>query len=389
MSEMSIPSHEDEHLPAILGGRPMFPDGPPDWPGPMPEVAAAISEAWADGSWGRYDGPNVAHLESDLARRCCCRVLTCVSGTLAVQLALQAIGVASQDRVVLAAYDYEGNFLAVHALGAIPLLVDVTPDLSIHLGQLEEACRRRPRAIIVSHLHGSLQPMASIREIADRWSVAIVEDAAQATGATVQGRPAGGWGDVGVLSFGGSKLLSAGRGGALLTPRDDLEAKLRVLLRRGGQRWAALSELQAAALRPQLDRLSRRHCQRAAAVAALDSLLAGVPGVRRIRSPVEGSPAFYKVGFRIQPDEFGLQRDSFVRAMQAEGISIDAGFRALPIGRSPRRFEALGTWSEAEGMHRHLAVLHHPILLRGDEAAERIAHAWRRVYANRDRLGQM
>lgn len=381
-----LPESWVEAAPAILGGTPTFPDGPPDWPGAMPEVVSAVSQALADGSWGRYDGPHTQALETELARCNGCRVLTCASGTLAVQLALQAGGVQAGDRVALAAYDYEGNFLCIHALGAIPLLVDVVEDLSVNLNQLEDACRRRPKAVVVSHLHGSLQPMESIRDIADRWGVAVVEDAAQASGATVQGRPAGTWGDVGVLSFGGSKLLSAGRGGALLTRRDDMEAKLRVLLRRGVQRWAALSELQAAALRPQLERLPERHAQRAAAVARLDSEMAAIPGVERIQSTVAGSPAFYKVAFRVQPDLFGLDRDRLVAAMQAEGVALDAGFRALPVGRSHRRFEAVGGWGEAERLHHQLAVLHHPILLHGEGAARRIARAWQRVYANRDRL---
>lgn len=373
-------------MPAILGGAPIFPEGPPDWPGVMPDVSAAVAEALADGSWGRYDGPHTQALEADLTRWHACRVLTCASGTLAVQLALQAVGVQPGERVVLAAYDYEGNFLSVHALGAIPLLVDVAGDLSLDLNQLEEACRRRPKAMIVSHLHGSLQPMKSIRDIADRWGVAVVEDAAQAIGAIVQDRPAGTWGDVGVLSFGGSKLLTAGRGGALLTQRDELEARLRVLLRRGVQRWAALSELQAAALRPQLERLPARHAQRATAVACIDSGMDAVPGVRRIRSVVDGSPAFYKVAFCTDPAEFTLERDRLVEVMHAEGLALDAGFRALPVGRSPRRFETVGGWAEAERFHHCLTVLHHPILLRGEEAARRIAQAWQRVYANRDRL---
>ncbi|MCX7700900.1 MAG: aminotransferase class V-fold PLP-dependent enzyme [Gemmataceae bacterium] len=372
--------------PAILGGTPIFPEGPPDWPGVMPEVAAAVAEAMADGSWGRYDGPHTQALESDLADWHGCRVLTCASGTLAVQLALQSVGVQPGDRVVLAAYDYEGNFLSVHALGAIPVLVDVAGDLSLDLNPLEEACRRRPKAMVVSHLHGSLQPMKTIRNLADRWGVAVVEDAAQAVGAIVQDRPVGTWGDVGVLSFGGSKLLTAGRGGALLTRRDELEARLRVLLRRGVQRWAALSELQAAALRPQLKLLPDRHAQRAAAVACIDPGLDAVPGVRRIRSEVDGSPAFYKVAFRIDPAEFGLDRDRLVEVMRAEGLALDTGFRALPAGRSPRRYEIIGGWAEAERFHHRLTVLHHPVLIRGEEAARRIAQAWQRVYANRDRL---
>src|SRR4029077_5491179 len=113
-------------LPAILGGTPIRPQGPPDWPGHDLEVAAAVSAALADGSWGKYDGPHVAALEADLARyHSVSHALTCASGTLAVEIALRALQVGPGDEVILAAYDYEANFLCVHALGATPVLVDV------------------------------------------------------------------------------------------------------------------------------------------------------------------------------------------------------------------------------------------------------------------------
>lgn len=376
----------DSDRPAILGGRPVFPHGPPDWPGEMPEVTAALVEALRDGSWGRYEGPHVAALEDSLGQAHRCRVLTCSSGTLGVELALRALGVSATDRVVLAAYDYEGNFLAVHACQAQPVLVDVTAQITLDLNQLEATCRTRPKALIVSHLHGSLQPMREVREMSDRYGVAVIEDAAQAIGAVVQGQPAGTWGDIGVVSFGGSKLLSAGRGGALLTGRDDLYHQLRRLLRRGVQWWSALSELQAAALRPQWSRLPQRHAQRAAAVAWLDQALAPIPGLHRVRSDVPGSPAYYKVAYRVDASILGIPRDRWIAAMHAEGMAWDAAFRALHVGRSQRRFETMGLLSGAESLHQELTVLHHPVLLQPEETWSRIAEAVYRLYCNRDRL---
>ena len=119
------------------------------------------------------------------------------------------------DEVILAAYDYPGNFLSVHAVGARPVLVDVAPgDWNLCPEKVAEAVRPQTRAVIASHLHGGLVPMARLMELAAGHGLAVIEDAAQCPGALVQGRKAGTWGDVGVLSFGGSKLLSAGRGGA-------------------------------------------------------------------------------------------------------------------------------------------------------------------------------
>src|SRR5439155_12442157 len=102
------------------------------------------------------------------------------------------------------------------------------------------------------------------------------------------------WGDVGILSFGGSKLLSAGRGGALLTPHAEVHQRLRVLLHRGNN-VCPLSELQAAVLLPQLEKLDGRNTRRAQNVARLTALLADIPGLCPfINAPQTGQPAYYK-----------------------------------------------------------------------------------------------
>src|SRR5947209_3711110 len=115
-----------EDLPAILGGEPIRPEGPPDWPSGDASVRLALEAALRDGSWGKYAGGNVERLERRLAEWCGLpHVLTCASGTLAVEVALRAVPVGADDEVVLAAYDYPGNFLSVHAVGARPVLIDI------------------------------------------------------------------------------------------------------------------------------------------------------------------------------------------------------------------------------------------------------------------------
>src|SRR5204862_924383 len=135
------------------------------------------------------------------------------------------------------------------------VLVDVQPGTACLDGeQLADACHERTRAVIVSHLHGELAPMADIRAFADCSGLLLIEDACQAPGAMIEGRPAGTWGDVGVLSFGGSKLLSAGRGGALLTRSAEFIQRAKVYCEQGNHAFP-LSELQAAVLIPQLAKL--------------------------------------------------------------------------------------------------------------------------------------
>jgi dTDP-4-amino-4,6-dideoxygalactose transaminase len=377
-----------DDLPALLGGPPAYPPGPPPWPPADPAVLAALQAAHADGSWGRYYGDHVERLEERLAAlNDVPYAIACASGTLAVEAALRALSVGPGDEVILAAYDYESNFLTVHALGARPVLVDVAPgNWNLDPDRLAAAAGPQTKAVVASHLHGGLMSMREVMAVAAAHGLGVVEDAAQAAGATVQGRPAGAWGDAGVLSFGGSKLLSAGRGGAVLTPRADLHQRARLWLRRGVQPWAALSELQSIVLGPQLDRLAERHARRAAAVRQIAADLAAVPGLEPFVNTVDGSPAYYKVGFRYDAAAFGLPRERFTAAVRAEGVALDEGFRAAHVGRAPHRFRRGGDLAEAERAGAGCVVLHHPVLLGEPEDLAAVGRAVGKVYRHRGAL---
>ena len=380
---------DDNILPAILGGEPIRPQGPPEWPLADAAVLEAMRQAYEDGSWGRYHGGHVARLEQRLAdEHGVERVLTCGSGTFAVELALRALKIGQGDEVVMAAYDYGGNFLSVHAVGAHPVLVDVdTDNWNLAPEQLAAAFGPATRAVLVSHLHGGLVPMREIVELAGERDVAAIEDAAQAPGALVQGRLAGTWGDVGVLSFGGSKLLTAGRGGAILTRRADVAQRTRLWLQRGNH-VCPLSELQAAVLKPQLDRLAERNGQRLRAARLLTEHLRGVAGISpfRNRDEKDSQQVFYKLGLQFDAEAFGLSRARFVAAMRAEGIAVDEGFRALHVERSPNRWRGVGSLTEAERAHAGALVLHHPVLLGDDDDLMQVVRAVQKIHAHAERL---
>ncbi len=360
----------------------MRPDGPPDWPGPDPEVREAILRAWADGSWGKYQGGNCEALEQRLqGYHGVEHAILCGSGTYAIELALRALKVGPGDEVLLASYDYPGNFLCVHAVGAQPVLVDVAAHhWNLSLDVLDEAVGPATRAVIASHLHGGLVPMQALMAWAASRRLSVIEDAAQVPGAVVQGRRAGTWGDAGMLSFGGSKLLTAGRGGALLTAHADLAQRARTHRLRGNV-VCPLSELQAAVLLPQLNQLDARNEQRRLAVASLAEQLAGLPGVRLFTNSVEDSvAAYYKLGFQFDAMAFGLSRAILVKAMRAEGIALAEGFPAAHVGRSPRRFRRGGDLAEAERAHGGALVLHHPVLLGESEDVAQVVRAWWKVH---------
>ncbi len=375
----------DDSLPALLGGPPVRPQGPPDWPPPDDDVLRSLQDAYADGSWGKYAGAYVARLEERLAEyHGVGYALACGSGTFAVELALRALKVGPGDEVILSAYDYPGNFLDVHAVGATPVLVDLDPaSWQVSLDRLPEAVAPATKVVIASHLHGGMVPMARLMAFAEQRGLRVIEDAAQCPGAWVDGRRAGTWGDVSILSFGGSKLLTAGRGGAILTPHAEVHQRARLFQTRGNV-VCPLSELQAAALLPQIDKLDNRTLWRLANVARLSEGLRDVPGLRpfAIDRPDSIRPAYYKVGFQYDEAAFGLSRQRFVAALRAEGIAFDEGFRALHAGRSPSRFRRGGDLSEADLAHRGVVVLHHPVLLGTATDVSEVAAAVRKIYAS-------
>lgn len=364
--------------PAVCGGTPTFPHGPPPWPPADPDVREALVRCYADGSWGRYHGPSVTALEARLREFVGVdHVMVCSSGTVAVEVALRGLAVGPGDEVILAGYDYPGNFRAIEAVGARPVLVDVDPSgRCLDVDQAIAACGPQVKAVIATHLHGGLIDMPRLYSAMRERGVGVVEDACQVSGAGVAGRPAGAWGDVGTFSFGGSKLLTAGRGGAVVTPRGDVMQRMKIASERGNQTYP-LSELQAAVLLPQLEKLPELHRRRFAAAARFKSHLQSVDGLEFGSAAMEttSEPAYYKLGFLLDRSRLGdVTRESVVAAVRAEGIALDAGFRGF-VSRGSARCRRIGDLPHAARAAVDMVVLHHPILLEADDRIDRAAHA--------------
>ncbi|MBI3837690.1 MAG: aminotransferase class V-fold PLP-dependent enzyme [Planctomycetia bacterium] len=361
---------------------------PPVWPIPDEEVRLAIERAWADGSWGRYDGVHGQQLEQELARLHDAGFVTlCCSGTFAVELALRGLKIGSSDEVILAGYDFPGNFRAIEATGARPVLVDVQRDgWLLDIDQLPAALNGQTRAILISHLHGGIADMPRIMNFAHKHGLAVVEDACQAPGGLVAGRIAGSWGDVGILSFGGSKLLTAGRGGAIITRQAEVHQRAKVFCQRGNNAFP-LSELQAAILLPQLAKLAERNQGRRANVERLLAHTHGLPGLRPlVNRTANSAPCYYKLAWRYSAAELrDCPIDEFVAALQAEGVPVDRGFRGF-ARRSGRRCRKIGPLPESQLAAETTLLLHHPILLEQPARIDDLARAIAKVagaFANR------
>ena len=142
--------------------------GPFEWPIADEDVRAALDQAYLDGSWGRYHGPNCEELAKELCQYFnSTYAMLCSSGTVGVELALRGLAVGSTDEVVVAGYDFPGNFRAIEAVGASPVLVDVDPTTwCLDTDKLEQIDTGSIKAIIVSHLHGGLADMPMILALA-------------------------------------------------------------------------------------------------------------------------------------------------------------------------------------------------------------------------------
>ena len=214
-----------------------------------------------------------------------------------------------------------------------------------------------------SHLHGRLAPIEAIENWAQSRGVALVEDACQVPGATIGNRTTGSFGDVSVLSFGGSKLLTAGRGGALLTCREDIYQRAKIFGHRGNDAFP-LSQIQATVLLPQLEVLAERNRRRGQAVEFLLQQSEKWSGLQAFPSRAEDAqPSYYKLGWLYTGDTLeGPSRELFLRALQSEGLAIDSGFRGF-AQRSERRCRRSVPLPFSERAAKSTVLMHHPILL--------------------------
>jgi dTDP-4-amino-4,6-dideoxygalactose transaminase len=229
-------------------------------------------------------GEEVRRFEEEFAAFAGCRFAVGVaSGTDAIQLALRACGIGANDKVVTVSNTAVATVAAIDLAGATPVLADVEEDtFLVGARQVEAALAGTPgvRAIVAVHLFGHPVPMDGILELADRHGVIVIEDGAQAHGATFRGRPVGSMGRLAAFSFYPTKNLAAlGDGGAVTTSDAALAEKLRMLRQYGWrERYISddrgmnsrLDEIQAAVLRVRLRHLPAGNARRRAIAARYD-----------------------------------------------------------------------------------------------------------------------
>jgi len=187
-------------------------------------VNEALDEGWISGS-GRF----LDQFEHDFAAYCGTRhALACCNGTVAIHLLLVAMGIGPGDEVILPSLTYVASANAVAYTGARPVLVDSEPlHWNLDPAKLEEAITSRTRAVMAVHLYGHPADMEAIQVVARRHDLLVIEDAAEAHGAEVNGRRVGSLSLAGTFSFYGNKIITTGEGGMITTDDDALAARMR------------------------------------------------------------------------------------------------------------------------------------------------------------------
>ena len=316
-------------------------------------VAAEVADGWQQvlEHTAFVGGPQVAAFETEYAAftgaRHCVGV---ANGTDAIEMALRALGVRPGDECILPANTFIATAGAVWRAGATPVLVDCADDPTylIDTDAVAAAVTPRTRAILPVHLYGQAAPVERLLPLADRAGAWVLEDAAQAQGARRHGAGAGALGHAAATSFYPGKNLGAyGDAGAVLTGREDLAARLRLIRDHGSPRKyehevpganSRLDTLQAVVLSAKLRRLPGWNAARRQAAARYDSMLAGVPDVIRPRTLDGNTHVWHLYVIRV-PD-----RDRVLKELHAAGIGAGIHY-PVPVHLT-RAFASLG---HAEG----------------------------------------
>jgi len=345
-------------------------------------LRADLDRIWSDTLDGSayIGGPRVTAFEQAWAAYCgTTHAVGVANGTDAIELVLEALGVGPGDEVIVPTNTFVATAEAVVTVGATPVFVDVDDaTLLITAAHIEQALTERTRAVLVVHLYGQIPEMGPIVELCRRHDLHIVEDAAQAHGATHDGRRAGSFGVAATFSFYPGKNLGAlGDGGAVVTDDDDLADKIRVLANHGrghhllhveSGRNSRLDGLQGAALHLKLGHLDAWNDRRRDRHREYVDLFAGTP-VQMLEAPHRTNPVHHLEVIRAD------HRDDLQAALAASNMGTGVHY-AMPCHLQPafRKYAPVAPLPVAErAAQRQLSIPMHPTLT--SEEVQRVAAA--------------
>jgi dTDP-4-amino-4,6-dideoxygalactose transaminase len=292
-----------------------------------------------DSNWIAPVGPDIAAFEQEFARVVELPYATALSsGTAALHLALLALEVGPGDDVIVSDFTFAASANAVTYVGARPVFIDsdtstwnMDPDLLAE--ELAARAKRGtlPKAIVVVDLYGQCADYDRISPVCAEYEVPVVEDAAEALGATYRGVPAGSLGAVGIFSFNGNKIMTTGGGGMLASTDGSFVERIRYLSTQAREPVLhyehttigfnyRMSNLLAAIGRGQLRRLADKVQRRRAIYAHYERALGPLPGIRFMPEADYGTANRWLTCLLVDPKEFGASRDDIIEALEARDI---------------------------------------------------------------------
>ena len=299
-------------------------------------VLDAVRSGWIS-SLGSY----VTRFEQEFARFCGVQHAISVSnGTVALHLALHALGVGPGDEVIVPSLTFVATANAVHYTGATPVFADVDPTTwCIDPEDVERRITPRTRAILPVHLYGHPAPMPALQELADKHHLILIEDAAEAHGAAIHGRRVGGWGRIAAFSFYANKIITTGEGGMLTTDDEALAARCRTLRDHAmpphRRYWHEevgfnyrMTNLQAAVGVAQMERIERFLERKREIAARYREQLAGVPGVTFAAERSGYTNVYWMVSILVE-SPYALSRDELISALRERGIDSRPFFHPM------------------------------------------------------------
>jgi len=337
------------------------------WPVYAEDEIAAVTEVLRTGRVNSlHHGERCARLEQQFAAMCGLpHGVAIANGTLALEVALRALGVGPGDEVIVPARSFVASASCVVACGAKPICADIDPvTQGLNANLVAARLTPRTRAIIVVHLGGYPSDVAEIAVLANHYGIKLIEDCAQAHGATLHGRPVGGFGDAAAFSFCTDKIMSTGGEGGMMVFRDEAVALRAWSIKDHGKdrttthtpnaargfRWLhtgfgsnyRLTEVQAAIGLVQLTKLDGWIAIRRRNAAALIEELRGCRGLRLVEPTSGIGHAYYKFYAFVRPEELrsGWHRNRIVEEAWTSGIPCQTGI--CPEIYRERAFTAAG-----------------------------------------------
>ena len=304
------------------------------------DIAAAVRVLR---SGNLVQGPEVAAFEDEFATLVDGRHCVAVnSGTSALWLTLLALGLGPGDEVITPSFTFAATAAAVRLTGATVVFADIDPTtFCLDPAAVRAAITPRSKAVIPVHLYGHPAAMDELVPLAERHHLALVEDAAQAHGATLAGQPVGTFGVAGCFSFYPTKNMQAIEGGMITTGDPSVAHRLRMLRNQGmEQRYqheivgtnSRMSDVSAAIARSQLRRLPDLTQHRRTNATTLSEHLTGLPGLILPSAAPGTEHVWHQYTVRISPDL--AHRDDFALDLEQAGVGTGIHY-PIPLHRAP------------------------------------------------------